>query len=204
MARHYDTPTKENARQFIVDCVVASGVEVKRAFTLPSSKGYCAQLFKKSFPGCYIVGVERDRLIVMHSDLVIGDGPDTYKLQCVDELYLGNTADLVNPDGVLQKRIWRKVPTLDQGRAPKSIRVRPGIGKFDLIFLDYTAIPSMRLRDEVNHFVEKFANSPCIVAVTVTVTKYDRADALSMFPNAVMHSYKNASSDMALIVWKAK
>jgi hypothetical protein len=203
MALHYDTDEKKAARQFIVDFVSDTDVAVKRVFTLPSVYGLCAQRFKAEYPGCHITGIERERMIVLHSDLVIGDGPDTYGLQCLDAFYLANTADLVN-GGVIEQRVYRKADNLDQKRAPKSIRVSPDIGKFDLIFLDYTATPSNRLRDEVNIFVGRFANKPSVVAVTCTLNGADNSAATGMFPGAEFYEYMNERSRMCVMAWEHK
>jgi hypothetical protein len=203
MALHYDTEEKKAARQFIVDYVSERKVEVNRIFTLPSVEGLCARHFRAEYPGCHITGIERERMIVLHSDLVIGDGPDTYGLQCLDAFYLGNTADLVS-GGVIEQRVYRKADNLDQKRAPKSMRVSPNIGKFDLIFLDYTATPSNRLKDEVNIFVERFANKPSVVAVTCTLNGSNASAASELFPDAEYYEYMNARSRMCVMAWEHK
>lgn len=207
----YKTASKAGAISFIIDAMNRKGKTPERIFTLPSMTAGCAKRFRREWPSSHIAGLDKELPVLQLSPCLIGSGnsPDEEVLNVlIGGVLLGKYIEhgkaytrKKNHSGKAGRRFY------DFGSVD--------IGKFDLIFLDYTCVPSNFNADEVKNFAARHANPDAVVAVTLTMSsgkiqdnernakkELEHLKKLRYPAFSDYHMYGNSNSNMCVAIWE--
>lgn len=204
----YDSPEKQLAIAEITRFVNQTGVTPKRIFTLPSSSAQCARQFTASWPSSFILGLDGQKKVIRTINFVKGSGKRDN--ECLDVIVGGVAVGAYLREGMA----WCRKDPLKTGNGNLEFR-HYGIGKFDLIFLDYTCSPSEMNAQEVNDFAARHGNDGAIVVVTLTIGSRRVSDCARDASGELAelkrlgypkfdhyYPYGNSNSNMCVAIWK--
>ena len=218
MATHYATVAKARAHRFMLDEIDRHGITVKRMMTLPSAEALCVlavrahqgeKIVTDAVPGdedgewleaapqvpeprLHAFGIERQKAIVIRSTLI--------RRGILQEFAIGNVAALNAPSVSLLRQGQRSGDEM-----PTSVLWEPNaaeIGKFNLIYLDYTIPCTKEMAEEVASVVRRYLTEGGLVVVTTQAragpSPTDRLPA----GDVRQHRYVNAKCRMAATSWR--
>ena len=164
-----DDPEKRAARKWMMDKLPE--MVSPSIITLPARAGNCAKEFRKKFPKPKIIGIDRNERIVRTSTLTHD--------KVLDMFFHTSDANMLKETFFVYQRDARR-----DGR----IRMRAGqqfspasfskfVGKFQILFLDYTSkLPPCdhaKKPEDVEKFLEYYADAGAHVFMTFTRQKKD-------------------------------
>lgn len=195
---NYKTPQKCKARQFVIDAVLRSGVEVKSILTLPGREALCVKEFQKHWPRpeTTYVGIEGHSTRLKSS--VISHLLDSHLGITFSEMTMKKSALIRGPDRQ-PSRSMAPVRTL----VPASATGKASYGPFDFSYLDFCGYCSQNTVDDVRRFLPMVREGG-VIGLTFSLGKTHANEIvakLSVLPVVIDGYYEyRTSSDMMVVV----
>ncbi len=205
------TDIKQEERVRVVEFTKQNGVIPKRIITLPSREGWCAILFRKTWPQSTIIGIERSQLIARKDTLV---QPVPNALHPMNQLYCISVEEMLqgmvpqqqlivpakNRSGGTIQTLVSSDPELASAQTKINDSFQPSFdyGRYDLAFLDFCGSWKERV-DSVQEACAKLLNLNENGAVMATTFQMkNRTDAVQ--PADVMKQLLNFGPDVGFKV----
>lgn len=207
MALHYSTPAKAKAHHFMLKELDRHSIVPDRVLTLPSVDAHCALALRQHFgetiteqrtqewtepspvvadPKITIVGIERQRMIVLRSTLI--------ERGVLQAFWATSLLELTRPYGQIEvgeTNLGRKRLTM--------VRMDPEkVDKFDFLNLDLTCAYGPNLAETIRKAVHRFLAPGGLV----TVTTLQHRDAYYGAGEHAHYHYQNAKSTLTLTSWR--
>jgi len=207
MALHYSTPAKAQAHRFMLGELDRHDIVPTRVLTLPSVDAHCALALRQHFgeiitdqrtqewtepspvvaePKMTIVGIERQRMIVLRSTLV--------NRGILQAFWATSLLEMTRPSGEIE------IGESNTGRKRLSmVRIDPRkIERFEFLNLDLTCAYGPNLAETIRRAVSRFLAPGGLVAVTTL----QRQDAYYGAGEHAHYHYQNAKSALTLTSWR--
>ena len=199
-SEQYNVQIKDDLRTKLVQLSLPIIPAKPRILTLPSIMGSCAYLFRATWPEATIIGLERNKMIGMASEL-FWDGTPSTKDAPLDRLFISDVRTFM--DG---KFIYEPIdasydrPRKNVRRPTPAVNAADAHLHFDLAFLDYTGQLTM-LCGEAFRFMKQNMTAKSVCGMTFSypedMTTSDAVDYLRRmkggFRELLIQPYRNGT-----------